>query len=266
MGDWRYVTEEDIQSFGGADARRQAMSADGWIGKTWSSNYSITARVGYADGFRNRLGVPSPPPSPQLRFGDRDDVAGDPFSHAASSFVHGGILPTYPPVAGPNPIAKINEIGAAFLHAVLHKLPLTPEQNEFWGRDGPMWSRMYALEEDEEKLCAAAELACARLGVRRLFMGHTPTFENVVIRCGGSIMLIDTGTRSRSSGSPLTRSGISRAYGGVLSAVEIVYTLEPTSDPSEWAETEVVSTLYADTKAKEEVIRMDRLVVLPTSS
>jgi len=47
-------------------------------------------------------------------------------------------------------------------------------------------------------------------------MGHTPTFDKMVSRCGGKIIIIDT--------------GISHAYGGVLSALDIVYTLSPITD------------------------------------
>lgn len=45
--------------------------------------------------------------------------------------------------------------------------------------------------------------------------GHTPNFEKIVDRCNASIIIIDT--------------GMSRAYGGVLSALEIVYELYPTA-------------------------------------
>ena len=58
--------------------------------------------------------------------------------------------------------------------------------------------------------------------------------QNIVSRCNGKIIIIDT--------------GISHAYGGVLSALSIHYTLEPIGKPEEkrWLETEVVSALYPD--------------------
>jgi hypothetical protein len=49
--------------------------------------------------------------------------------------------------------------------------------------------------------------------------GHTPDFEKIVDRCNASIIIVDT--------------GMSRAYGGVLSALEIVYELYPTADKIE---------------------------------
>jgi hypothetical protein len=32
-----------------------------------------------------------------------------------------------------------------------------------------------------------------RTGTRRMIMGHTPDFEKIVSRCGGKIVIIDTG-------------------------------------------------------------------------
>jgi len=62
----------------------------------------------------------------------------------------------------------------------------------------------------------------------------TVKIQNIVSRCNGKIIIIDT--------------GISHAYGGVLSALSIHYTLEPIGKPEEkcWLETEVVSALYPD--------------------
>ena len=242
LGDWRYVTKEDIATFGGEERRRHAMSAEGWIGKAWGgSNYSVTARIDYAKDFLSSVDSPS-----TIEAADPSS----PFSHAAASFVHGGILPTYPPVSSSSPVDAINRIGRSFISSVLSpKLPhggTDQQHQEFWGRDGPMWSRFYALEEDESTLCKTAEQACEKLGVRRMFMGHTPHFEGIVTRCGGRIVLIDT--------------GISSAYGGVLSAVEILYSLKPSQD-GEWFEEEVVNALYQDKNV--ELVRENRTISLP---
>ena len=48
---------------------------------------------------------------------------------------------------------------------------------------------------------------------RRMIMGHTPQFKGILPRCRSKVIIIDT--------------GISSAYGGVLSALEIVYSLTP---------------------------------------
>lgn len=221
MGDWRYVTEADIKTFGGDSNRRQAMSTTGWIGQEWRANYSITARLPYFAAT-----------APWL-------------SHSAVAFVHGGILPSYidslsssPSVieaglSDATPIAQINSIGKGFMKVLdpstgHDRSNWSLEQRRFWSEQGPMWDRTSATMEDETAVCRLAKLTCEKLGVNRIAMGHTPHFESIVSRCGGSVLLIDT--------------GISRAYGGVLSALEILVDLEGRGDG--WIEKETVTALY----------------------
>lgn len=35
LGDWRYVTKDDIDSFGSIAKRQEVMSDEGWIGQEW---------------------------------------------------------------------------------------------------------------------------------------------------------------------------------------------------------------------------------------
>ena len=35
LSDWRYVTKADIDTFGGFDKRRDALTPDGLLGRTW---------------------------------------------------------------------------------------------------------------------------------------------------------------------------------------------------------------------------------------
>lgn len=45
LGDWRYVTPEDIATFGGLDQRREALTPEGSIGANWlSKSVSVFAR------------------------------------------------------------------------------------------------------------------------------------------------------------------------------------------------------------------------------
>ena len=67
--------------------------------------------------------------------------------------------------------------------------------------------------------------------------------QNIKSRCGGKILIIDT--------------GISHAYGGVLSALDIHYSLTPVvgeHGSTKWEEKEVVRALYPDSQ---EVISED---------
>ncbi|KAG8907454.1 hypothetical protein FRC00_011829 [Tulasnella sp. 408] len=88
----------------------------------------------------------------------------------------------------------------------------------------------------EAVVCSKVDAVMEKLGVRRLVMGHTPNFTGIVSRCGGKILLIDT--------------GISHAYGGVLSAARFTYSLTPTKKKGYWIEKEVVTAIY---EQKEEV-------------
>lgn len=215
--DWRYVTKEDIASFGGERNRREAFST-GWIGREFRTNYSITARVPYLitdDDFPASFAVQAPVllktprGSSDRRFvGDPHvspsfDAVANPFRLAAASFVHGGITPEYLASLphSSEPISEMNRIGHELLTSLLtvpgHApigLPRTapPEQREFWSERGPMWNRDWALE-DEDEICERAEQACELLRVRHLIQGHTPQFEGILSRCDGKILLIDTG-------------------------------------------------------------------------
>lgn len=212
LGDWRYVTKGDIQTFGGVKPRRTSMSTQGWIGQTWMANYSITHTVSLL-------------PEEQIarvRVNDKGQ-----YNAPRVSFVHGGITPAYA-TKGPD---YINTIGSQLMDRALslpwpkltgHLPPSSPDaERELYGPNGPLWYRGYAHDSDSVA-CSTATQALdalsthpsydARSGmeghgkVEHLVMGHTPHFDGHVIRCPqAEILLIDT--------------GISRAYGGEQSAL-----------------------------------------------
>ncbi|CAK9786716.1 Metallo-dependent phosphatase [Cutaneotrichosporon oleaginosum] len=198
IGDWRYVSKADIAHWGGPKQRLHDLSLDGWLGQEWLANYTTTQRVHLA-----------------------------PFKGAPSlSFTHGSLRPSYPHLL-PYP-DRINELGASLLKRGLtppmapphppnpyRGLPegTTPAEASVYDGEGPLWWRGLADVPDEKTVCAWAAELQEKLGVRRIIGGHTPDFERIVDRCGGDVIIIDT--------------GISYAYGGVLSALEIIYTLTP---------------------------------------
>ncbi|OWZ74617.1 serine-threonine protein phosphatase [Cryptococcus neoformans Tu401-1] len=197
IGDWRYVTKSDIERFGGTKARQHALSAEGWLGQEWLANYSITALV---------------PISPYP-------------SSPTFSFTHGSLRPSYANLT-PYP-AAINDLGHSLLTKALTP-PMAPpyppnpysglpkgtthEEADLYAEGGPLWWRGLA-EREEGQVCEWAKDLKQKIGVRRIIGGHTPNFEKIVARCNASVIIIDT--------------GISSAYGGVLSALEIIYTLTP---------------------------------------
>jgi hypothetical protein len=72
------------------------------------------------------------------------------------------------------------------------RMSLTEPLRRLYGSDGPLWYRGWALD-DEDKVCAAVDAVLQKTGTRRMIMGHTPDFEKIVSRCGGKIIIIDTG-------------------------------------------------------------------------
>ncbi|EJU05007.1 Metallo-dependent phosphatase [Dacryopinax primogenitus] len=253
IGDWRYVLPSEIKTFGSVEARQHALSHAGWLGSTFWANYTLTTRL----PMHPMLGPPNTDYTPLSSIPAS-------ISHSALSFVHGGLSPSFSFLT-PYP-SRPNALGRSLLHKLLtrypHPLPhppnpypglppdATPEEHELYGGDGPLWYRGWALGTERE-VCGHVDDVLHKLGVRRLIMGHTPTFTNIVSRCGGRIIIIDT--------------GISHAYGGVLSALSIRYSLTPNettyddeTGTQEYIEREVVSAVY---EWKNEVLHDDRRIV-----
>ncbi|KZP00474.1 Metallo-dependent phosphatase [Calocera viscosa TUFC12733] len=239
IGDWRYVLSSEIKTFGSVQSRQRALSSQGWLGSTWWSNYTLTTRL----PLHPMLGPPNTDYSPLSSIPSS-------ISHSALSFVHGGLSPSFSSLT-PYP-SRPNAVARSLLHKLLtrHPSPLphppnpypglppdaTEEEHELYGGDGPLWYRGWALGTERE-VCGHVDDVLDKIGARRLIMGHTPTFTNIVSRCDGKIIIIDT--------------GISHAYGGVLSALAIHYTLTPNSTTydfesgtQEYIEREVVSAVY----------------------
>lgn len=183
--------------------------SQGWIGQEWRANYSITARVPalvstYPPGVAPSEFPSTPSGSSDRRFLSEPLSSSYPFSYAATSFVHGGITPEYlDALRTSSPIEEMNAIGSSILYMLLNAVsaPLslppraTPEMQEFWSERGPMWNRDWALEEEEE-ICERVDRVLEKLKVRRLVMGHTPSFDGILARCNGKVLLIDTGAFS----------------------------------------------------------------------
>ncbi|KAG6851114.1 hypothetical protein H0H93_000994 [Arthromyces matolae] len=245
IGDWRYVYPTELETFGSVEERQELISV-GRIGRSWASNYTTASRL----PLHPSLGAPNTPYLTESEL---------PLSHSAVSFVHGGLSPTYQDLT-PFP-TRINELS----HSLLRKLqkrkqpaphppadyPGLPEdataaEKALYDSNGPLWYRGWALNPEDE-VCRDVETVLAKTGTRRMIMGHTPDFKNIQSRCNGKIIIIDT--------------GISHAYGGVLSALSIHYTLTPVGadDEKRWIEKEVVSAVYAD---KQEIIVVDEREVV----
>ena len=173
----RFVYPSEIKTFGSV-AARQAMLTTGPIGRSWLKNYTTTARV----PLHPSLGPINTDYPPQSNSHSQ-------FSHAALSFVHGGLAPNYHALT-PYP-SRINSLAHSLHEKLLERRPqppphppntypglphsATPEEHELYSANGPVWYRGWALDE-EDKVCRDVESVIDKIGVRRLIMGHTPDF------------------------------------------------------------------------------------------
>jgi hypothetical protein len=97
--------------------------------------------------------------------------------------------------------------GVEGLNAAAARALLAGEKAAVLGEAGPLWYRGYLLN-DEAVACAELKRALDLLGANRMVVGHTTQESGqVAVRCGGSLLGIDT--------------GISTHYGGHLAALEL---------------------------------------------
>ena len=107
------------------------MISTGRIGRSWARNYTSATRL----PLHPSLGPPNTPYPPVSSSGlhlqkeddddehyitsDKDEDENDPMSHAALSFVHGGLAPSYPDLS-PFP-TRINELSDSLLAKLQHR-------------------------------------------------------------------------------------------------------------------------------------------------
>jgi hypothetical protein len=166
------------------------MLSTGRIGRAWATNYTVASRLPLHPSF----GEPNDDFPPLA-----GSVAGRlsaPLSHAAYSFVHGGLALSYPQLL-PFP-SSINEIGRSLLYKLQHRaqppphpphpypgLPssATQEEQTMYGPEGPLWYRGWALNSEKEA-CRDVDSVLEKTGTKRMIMGHTPDFEARQISSG----------------------------------------------------------------------------------
>ncbi|CCG83219.1 Uncharacterized protein C1840.07c [Taphrina deformans PYCC 5710] len=167
MYDWRYVDEGDLDSFPApsTETRERAFSIEGEIGSDWMVDYAVTYR--------------------DARY--------------RAHFMHAGLSPEHA-------ADETDEIGKSFMRNLLGGARAhsqwTETQRRFWDGEGPMWYRGYALL-DEAGACRVAGEVMHTLDVDFLVMGHTPNFDGALTRCGGRVLLIDTGLSGAYGGRPV---------------------------------------------------------------
>jgi 3',5'-cyclic AMP phosphodiesterase CpdA len=111
------------------------------------------------------------------------------------AYAHGGVTAEYARMG-------LDGINALVPSVLSGELP-----PDVLGEDSPIWYRGY-VQDAELRACRALEEALLELGAERMVVGHTTRRDGrVQDRCGGRLLVIDT--------------GISAGYGGHRAAVEL---------------------------------------------
>lgn len=112
-------------------------------------------------------------------------------------FVHGGILPKHVAYG----LDRMNDELDAWLTGTRPGPP-----SIVVAEDGPVWTRAYSAE-DAAPDCSDLAVALARLGARRMVVGHTVQRQGANDACGGAVWRIDV--------------GLSHYFGGPIQVLEI---------------------------------------------
>lgn len=115
-----------------------------------------------------------------------------------SVFVHGGVLPKHVDYG----LEKLDAETRAWLRGESNKPPALVV-----AEDGVVWARYYSQAPGREE-CALLADALAKLGKKRMVMGHTPQKPDISSACSETAWRIDT--------------GMSRHYGGRVEVLQIV--------------------------------------------
>lgn len=165
QGDFRYVTPEGFSDFGSYAAGRTPRGVPrGEAGRA----------AAFAPGGPIARRFAAHPTA--IRIGD-------------TVFVHGGLSPA----AAELGLARINRDMRGYL------LEGGPLPGSLAGEESPVWHRGFAMEVDEAG-CAALGEALARVGARRMVVGHTVQEHGITSACDERVWRIDV--------------GLSRYYGG----------------------------------------------------
>ncbi|HEU4407894.1 MAG TPA: metallophosphoesterase [Polyangiaceae bacterium] len=196
--DFRYVTPGGFSAFAdatpGASSARAAATAAPSAGRaTAAPSAGRAAPASSAEAERGRAAAFRPGGPYALRFGDKPLFVkvGD------SVFVHGGVLPKHVSYG----LDRMNDEVHAW---VLGRRPEPP--GIVTAEDGPIWTRAYS-NPGRAEACSQLSEALARLGAKRMVVGHTVQQDGINAACDGRVWRIDV--------------GLSRYYGGPTQALEI---------------------------------------------
>eukprot|EP00913_Durusdinium_trenchii_P002826 g2617.t1 len=163
QGDWRYVSQGDLENFGGMEdramlnskERKKAWSWDGWLGSELQK-FPVAVVV--------------------------DRVL----------FVHAGLLPE---MLEHRSLEDLNAAFHAALKHVSNSQKMRKDEPKLLGSHGPVWARDYAY--GRPGVCKMASQVLAKVQADRMVVGHTIQRDyHVHTRCDGQILLGDTAISS----------------------------------------------------------------------
>jgi hypothetical protein len=126
-------------------------------------------------------------------------------------FVHGGILPHVVDYG----IERLNQESREWIRKDLDCPP-----DVLFTSDGPLWSRHYSDDPDEED-CRLLEDTLERLGMERMVVGHTVQKGGISHACGEKVWRIDVGLAAHYGGAPAVLE-ISNGSAKALTEIEIL--------------------------------------------
>lgn len=210
QGDFRYATRGDSESLGvitsavaplhcvrdarcfgkwvtrRSGGRKEAFSPEGWLGQGLRRRFKVVAVIGPEHGLQHPV-----------------------------VYVHAGILPQLLDQVGASSTDStaevVEKINASFLKLLAgNEASIRKFNTPLFGDDGPVWTRRFALFNDERTVCKELQRSLNTIGADRMVVGHTAQSDGKIHhRCGGRFILADT--------------YISQAYTGVShpSALEV---------------------------------------------
>lgn len=194
--DFRYVTPGGFAAFvdaPGAGSARSAGSARPAASSPPGGLRAAATAIPSADLNRARTTAFSPGGPYAQRLAEKPFVVkvGD------TVFAHGGVLPKHVTYG----LDRMNDEVHAWM---LGRRPEPPAVAT--AEDGPIWTRSYSTPGRAEA-CSQLTEALARLGAKRMVVGHTVQEGGINAACDGRVWRIDV--------------GLSRFYGGAPQALEI---------------------------------------------
>jgi hypothetical protein len=156
------------------------------------------------DGLGERILALRPGGPMALRLAERNviTIVGD------TVFVHGGVLPRVVDYG----VDRLNQETRQWIRGDVQCPP-----EILLADDGPVWSRHYSDDPDEED-CRLLETALDGLGAKRMVVGHTVQETGISSDCAGRVWRVDVGMSASYGGKPAVlelRNGVARVLGPI---------------------------------------------------